>query len=52
LFQLLDQRLHHHIQLGSGLSEPGTMSHRNICSYFMQSAGGRLYGIAMTGQQE
>jgi hypothetical protein len=28
------------------------MSHRNICSYFMQSTGGRLYGIAKAIQQE
>jgi hypothetical protein len=28
------------------------MRHRNICSYFMQSVGGRLYGIVKIGQQE
>jgi hypothetical protein len=26
--------------------------HRNIYSYFMQREGGRLYGIAKTGEQE
>jgi hypothetical protein len=28
------------------------MRHRNIYSYFIQRVGGRLYGIAKTGQQE
>jgi hypothetical protein len=35
-----------------GWSGPGMMRHRNMYSYFMQRAGGRLYGIAKTGQQE
>jgi hypothetical protein len=35
-----------------GRSGPSMMRHRNIYSYFMQREGGRLYGIAKTGQQE
>jgi hypothetical protein len=38
--------------LGPGWFGPGIMRHRNIYSYFIQRAGGRLYGIAKTGQQE
>jgi hypothetical protein len=34
------------------LSGPDMMRHRNIYSYFMQRAGGRLYEIAKTGQHE
>jgi hypothetical protein len=35
-----------------GWSGPGMMRHMNLYSYFMQRAGGRLYGIAKTCQQE
>ena len=30
----------------------GITRHKNINSYFMQRAGGRLYGMAMIGQHE
>jgi hypothetical protein len=35
-----------------GWSRLGMRRHRNIYSYFMQREGGRLFGIAKTGQQE
>jgi hypothetical protein len=35
-----------------GLSGSGMMRHRNIYSYFIQRAGGILYGIAKACQHE